>query len=473
MSGAPIKQVVRLHPSVRIEQDICSKIESGILKPNDRLQAETQLAAAYDIGVYDVRVALRRLKKSGYLNSRAKSGVFVAETLPPVFPNTSGGGFHALDVVPRASCTLSFVVSGWTDANRSMWERICRDISRIHPKLTVQPVFPENGDEYRRRCLSCDVFVAPTTEKIICNAYDAERTEVNLLDRTEIAGLPVEAKYLQAVTRGEKAVGVPLCGTLIMGGLNPDVLPSQTCDSILKARSWDAVFGLLAAVGGPQAGRTGLNLHAHHTLSLKHYLTHQAGPLVDPVTGAVRIRRPEFRKALESLEEFRNRAFHADDPEADAGPESYAAYAGWTFRFARQPEMLGFTPWLLPLGDAGTYVEGLNIAAISRHTAHPEESRKFLFYLLSDDVQRELAQVPGEHPVSSNVSPFVGFDAKWRELLEAVKARSSLTCDYRPGFWEFMGVEYDPAATQFFRGELSATKLIDRLDARAKIFLAG
>jgi len=472
MSGAPIDDIVRSRPSDRIAQDIRSKIEAGILNPGDRLQSESQLAATYSVGLYDVRLALRALKDNGHLEARPKSGVFVAEAFPGIYSKTAGGGFHALDVVNSASCALSFVISGWTDANRAMWERICRNLSRVHPQLSVDPVFPANGDEYRRRRLSCDVFVAPSTEQVICDAYDLERTTVELLERSELAGLPVEAKYLQAVTRGGKAVGVPLCGTLIIGGLNPDGLPSQTRDSLLKACSWDAVFGLLEKVGGPQAGRTGINLHAHHTLSLKHYLTHRAGPLVDPVTGALRIRRPEFREALESLAAFRNRAFHTDDPEADATPESYAAYAGWTFLYARHPELLGFTPWLLPLGEEGTYVEGLNVAAISRHTAHPAESRKLLFYLLSDDVQRELAMVPGEHPVSSNVAPFAGFEAKWRALLETVKARSSLYYDYLPGFWEFMGLDYDPAATQFFRGELSAAEIIDRVDARAKIFFA-
>lgn len=470
MSGSAIEQVVRVRPSDRIEQDILSKMESGVLKPNDRLQSETQLAALYGIGLYDVRLALRRLKKQGYLHSRAKSGVFVAETAPGGFSKTVDGGFHALDITHEPTCTLSFVISGWTDANRSMWERICRNVSRSHPKLAVQPVFPANGDEYRRRCLSCDVFVAPATDRIICPAHDGERVEVAFLDRAEIAGLPVEAKYLKAVTRGEKAVGVPLCGTLIMGGLNSNVRPTQTTDSLLKARSWDSVFGLLATVGGPQAGRTGINLHAHRTLSIKHYLTHRAGPLVDPVTGAIRIRRPEFREALESLAEFRNKAFYAEDPEMDANPESYAAYAGWTFRYARHPELLGFTPWLLPLGDEGAYVEGLNIAAISRHSAHPEESRKLLFHLLSDAVQRELALVPGEHPVSSNVAPFAGFESKWKTVLEGMKARSSLSCDSLPGFWEFVGLDYDPAATQFFRGELGAAELIERVDARAKLF---
>ena len=321
-SAAAVKHVVRSRPSSRLEQDIQRKIEAGVLKPRDRLQSETQLAVVYGIGLYHVRVALRGLKKSGYLNSRAKSGFFVAETTPRGSAKTAGGGFHALDVVHTATCTLTFVISGWNDGNRAMWERICRNVSRIHPRLAVQPVFPANGHEYDQRRLSCDVFITHATDKAVSDAYESDRADVDLLARSDIAGLPVEAKYLRAVTRGEEAVGVPLCGTLIMGGLNPDALSPKAQTALLKARSWDAVFGVLTSADGSQTGLTGINLHAWHTLNVHHYLTHCAGSLVDPDTGAIQIRRPEFREALECLAAYRNRAFRAGDPETDTDPAS-------------------------------------------------------------------------------------------------------------------------------------------------------
>lgn len=64
--------------SDRLAALLASRIESGELKPNDRLPTEQDLAERHGVSRTVVREAVSRLKSMGMLTSRQGSGVFVA-----------------------------------------------------------------------------------------------------------------------------------------------------------------------------------------------------------------------------------------------------------------------------------------------------------------------------------------------------------------------------------------------------------
>jgi GntR family transcriptional repressor for pyruvate dehydrogenase complex len=66
--------------SDRLAALLASQLDSGALKPGDRLPTEPQLAAAHGVSRTVVREAVHQLKSRGLLVSRQGSGVYVAPT---------------------------------------------------------------------------------------------------------------------------------------------------------------------------------------------------------------------------------------------------------------------------------------------------------------------------------------------------------------------------------------------------------
>jgi len=66
--------------SDRLAALLTARIDSGELRPNDRLPTEVQLAEAHGVSRTVVREAVSRLKSQGLLLSRQGSGVYVAAT---------------------------------------------------------------------------------------------------------------------------------------------------------------------------------------------------------------------------------------------------------------------------------------------------------------------------------------------------------------------------------------------------------
>lgn len=62
---------------IQISDEIKDKILSGILKPNEMLSSENQLAAEYNVSRVTIRKALMRLIDEGYLFSVPGKGTFV------------------------------------------------------------------------------------------------------------------------------------------------------------------------------------------------------------------------------------------------------------------------------------------------------------------------------------------------------------------------------------------------------------
>jgi GntR family transcriptional repressor for pyruvate dehydrogenase complex len=66
--------------SDRLAQRLIDQIESGALRPGDRLPTEQQLAVAHGVSRTVVREAVHQLRSRALLVSRQGSGVFVAQT---------------------------------------------------------------------------------------------------------------------------------------------------------------------------------------------------------------------------------------------------------------------------------------------------------------------------------------------------------------------------------------------------------
>jgi GntR family transcriptional repressor for pyruvate dehydrogenase complex len=64
--------------SDRLAARLCAQLESGALKPGDRLPTEQQLAASHGVSRTVVREAVHQLKSKGMVVSRQGLGVFVA-----------------------------------------------------------------------------------------------------------------------------------------------------------------------------------------------------------------------------------------------------------------------------------------------------------------------------------------------------------------------------------------------------------
>jgi GntR family transcriptional regulator len=81
-----------------IADDLRTKINTGQLKPNDKLPTEGDLSKQYDASRNTVREAIRRLTDEGLLESRLGQGTFVARKIDPFVtvltadPKTGFGG---------------------------------------------------------------------------------------------------------------------------------------------------------------------------------------------------------------------------------------------------------------------------------------------------------------------------------------------------------------------------------------------
>lgn len=63
----------------RVIDDIVHKIDSGILRPGDRLPSTREMAAEYVVSPGTIREAITRLLERGKLRGHQGLGVFVAE----------------------------------------------------------------------------------------------------------------------------------------------------------------------------------------------------------------------------------------------------------------------------------------------------------------------------------------------------------------------------------------------------------
>lgn len=465
-------RVLRDRAWTRIEEDLRKKIEQGVLKPNDQLRSEPQLMAEYGVGIYDVRKALRRLRQAGLLFSVRRSGVFVADREGrSAAASSRNEGFNVFEIPHGAVCSLSFLIGEWRSESRQVWEEICRGFSAEHPNLNVTPLFPSSTAQYNQYRQRADVFLSGLLNGSL---HLAPEQTLTLLSRSEMEAWPLDRRYVDAVSFGDKALGVPVTGTLLAGGINQARTPRDTQGLLLRARSWDEVLWALARARDRDPSLTGLNLHHWWVHSLLEYLMHTAGQLVDAKSGEFLADRARFRRALDSLVLYRDRAFASGIGSEDRlAPDSCCAYISWTSLLARNPGTLRFKPWLFPLGRNGTYLETINLCAISKDTDYPEESRRLLEYMLSEQVQKRFTALPGEHPLRYTIKDrFGGFSHEWRRVLSSGLERSSIYFQPVPGMNAFIHSVFAPLGKRFFYGEIGAGDMIGELSEQGRLTFA-
>ncbi len=69
-------------PYQQVVHDLRTKIESGQLKPGDRIPSQRAIADEYGIAPMTASKAIRTLCDEGWANSVPSLGVFVADSLP-------------------------------------------------------------------------------------------------------------------------------------------------------------------------------------------------------------------------------------------------------------------------------------------------------------------------------------------------------------------------------------------------------
>lgn len=471
MNERGVSRIRRENEWKRIEQEIQREIATGILHPHDRLRSEGVLARQYKVGLYAVRQALKNLKKRGLLYSKPRSGMYVAEGGPTMLAVASEAeeGLHAFEIIHGSTCRLRFIVTNWASRNKAMWERICRDVSAIHPALSVEPVFPRSARDFDVEFSRSDLAIMGVTDGRLQSGVP----QVALLDQAEMESFPIADRYIAATGNGEgKFFGVPFSTTFLVGVIN-DRLLSLTAQRMLQgARSWSEVLEMLrgASVECPQAAY--LNFHPVYTLNFLQHLTHVGGAIVNPATAAIRLQEPAFHDALAELDALREKVFQRQG-DATLDVDNCMTCLEWTYMFQRNPAFRNLKPWLFPLGRQGNYMEGLNICVISQVTPYPAECHKVLHYLLSDPVQREIEHVSGEHPVSRNISnPFGGYDERWRRVLSEMSERSQVFHTIVPGFIDFIQTIFSPAMAQFYTGQSTVSETIGKIVDKGGLFFA-
>lgn len=472
MKGRPVSRAAGDCAWRRVERLIRTDIQSGALSPFDRLRSEKDMAAEHGVGLSAVRRALQDLKAAGLVVTKPKSGVFVAD--PPRLSRAQahnvGAGLNVFDIIHHTTCNLRFTVAAWHPNNRAAWERVCRDATQLHPHLTIHPCFPETERDYSQACLESDVFMAAILDPSL---HDGTRGDIEWLDPSELDGLPLESRHVAAMTMGGKVIGMPLSGTLLVGGINRARVTSDAERELRAARSWHEALPLLVSLGRPSSGQAGFNLQPTYTLNLYHYLSHVGGSLVDAADRRILLGRPDFRQALDALEALRPAIAKPPADLACWRPSDCCAYFDLTYQFSRLPSMQNLAPWVFPLGETGTYLENTNLAVISSATPYPEEARDFLRHLVSEPVQRALTALPGEHPVSTGiVDPFAAYPADWRQALREFQKRSTVSSEMVPGYSAFIATILMPLSGRFLRGELDAATLIRAVEERGTRFFA-
>src|SRR5215471_17140850 len=82
----------------QVADELRHAIESGQLKPGERLPTEDKLMAQYKASRNTVRAAVKELATRGLVETRHGQGTFVAEQVSPIVttlttdPETGGGG---------------------------------------------------------------------------------------------------------------------------------------------------------------------------------------------------------------------------------------------------------------------------------------------------------------------------------------------------------------------------------------------
>lgn len=226
----------------RIADDLRVKILGGALAPGDRLPAETELAAYYDVGVPTVRHALNVLRDQDLIHKRHGSGNFVLSPHPRVpyihderglvKQTAEGATVTRVDVKEMTADGQIAALMG-VPVGTQLVEWVCLSHQRDRPPHSLVRAYVPGalasllpadeisrspwGTDLRDRLLAADIELHHTEERVIARPPTVEETEplgiaagtpVLAIERRSIdtSGRTVEAAIL--VLPGDRAEAV-------------------------------------------------------------------------------------------------------------------------------------------------------------------------------------------------------------------------------------------------------------------------
>jgi len=242
--------------SERIKQDLRRQISERKLLPETQLLSENRLAEQYSVGVYQARKAVKELVAEGFLYSRPKSGVFVAQK--ESLDTASVSAFYNFSVRTSERKPLRFMPAGWDPRKHRMWAevaKLCKEVCGIEIELAA----PDEGREYSQ-CWreNSDIFIA-TPHHII--EEDVRLSSILPFSRTFVESLPLSPAHIDAVEIGGNILGVPLFATHMIGMINNRLVsPGEQAALLAGAVSWPEFIAALIGFARNHPGVPPLNL---------------------------------------------------------------------------------------------------------------------------------------------------------------------------------------------------------------------
>ena len=459
---------------------IAEQIKSGALRPGERILSERRLADRYGQSLYIIRLALGQMCKEGVLESRPRSGIYVAEAVAlderavGEFPQTAlADSFHLHDLPMVKETVLRFVVCGWNQQNFAIWQKVCSDFSQIDPLVTVRPLYPTRVGEYMQMIRSSDGFISTPANLAANVPYD------------RVIGFPMEA--LEGIGVGERYIqqsvispgvcgGVPLSATLMIGMLNRRLLGEACATTLLAADSWLEVFELLTEWGAAHPHVPALNLHHRRPLNLGELLRMIGADTLAAEKGRLAMDGKYVHEVLDAAAHFYRRT-----PLWTGGPSGAAARMTFTCNYSAEFDAQShFSPWVPPIAEGGQYLEGVNLGVVHPDSAYPDLVSRFLLYLASPAVQQQFAAVGGEHTVNQHVGdPFACYGPEVREVCRRVHAGASSVLG-RAGFCSYHHTAQakmvderilSPLSESLLQGDLTVDGFCELFDQRYRELL--
>ena len=175
---------------------LAGEIAAGRLQAGERLPSKRSAAANLGVSLNTVETALGMLIAEGYLESRPRSGVFVADVAPLIpAPHTPAPPDQA---AAKSGWDYSFPTSG-VDVSlfpQKVWARIARDVNAGAPALLNHG--PAEGEAALRAQSVSPAQVAAWNEAF---SYDAGRTARQTRDQETPLSREEEERVIQRVLK--------------------------------------------------------------------------------------------------------------------------------------------------------------------------------------------------------------------------------------------------------------------------------
>ncbi|MCZ7648917.1 MAG: GntR family transcriptional regulator [Planctomycetota bacterium] len=386
----------------RVRAYLEAQLATGRLSPGDRLVSVRVLARQFRTAPREVLAALHELAESGALEGRARSGFFVRVGRgKPEAGGPSSGGYEvdraALDR-PRRAATLRVYVADAYPPQVEAWRRAVAGFEARQARVRVELVTGQAGHVQDLHAESpFDVAVAGSA---VLGALGAERFLTAAELKRQGVGvddpLPEVAHW---TAHAEPAVGAAVLANLRWVYVNSELL-SRAGLAADAPRDWEALYARAeAAEAAPDGAPLG-----YSPGSLFDELT-RAGALRAGACGRMEL---DAARAGAYLQWRAKRPLRGDRrwapdfalPEFRAG--RLLAFPMGSYLALALPHTVSFpwTVWPLALGADGCDELRLMSVGVRRDGPHPGEALELARAFCTPEVQRAMAALHGNLPVS-------------------------------------------------------------------------